>query len=50
MKTTSETHVPLTSFREYPLDEMQARAVAFHEDLRAAVLCVSLQIVMCRAK
>ncbi|MEE9381016.1 MAG: nitroreductase family protein, partial [Hyphomonadaceae bacterium] len=34
MKTTSETHVPLTSFREYPLDEMQARAVAFHEDLQ----------------
>ncbi len=33
MKTSAETHVPLTSFREYPLDEMQARASAFHEDM-----------------
>ncbi len=33
MKTSPETHVPLTTFHEFPLDEMQARAVAFHEDL-----------------
>jgi iodotyrosine deiodinase len=25
---------PLTSYREYPLEEMQARAAAFYEDLR----------------
>ena len=33
MKTSPETHVPLTTFREYPLAEMQTRAVAFHKDL-----------------
>ena len=33
MKTSIKTHEPLTSFREYPLDEMQARAAAFHADM-----------------
>ena len=33
MKTSPETHEPLASWREYPADEMQARAVAFHEDM-----------------
>lgn len=33
MKTSTETHSPLKSWREYPAEEMQARAVAFHEDM-----------------
>lgn len=33
MKTSPETHEPLASWREYPAAEMQARAVAFHEDM-----------------
>lgn len=35
MKTSPETHVPLTDFPEYSLDEMQARAAAFHKDLQS---------------
>ena len=35
MKTTPETHIPLSSdFPHYPEAEMQARAVAFHTDLQ----------------
>jgi iodotyrosine deiodinase len=30
---TSPTFVPLAGYREYPLDEMAARAAAFHADL-----------------
>lgn len=33
MKTSPETHVPLSSWREYPVDVMQARATAFHDDM-----------------
>lgn len=33
MKTSPETHEPLTSWREYPAAEMEARARAFHEDM-----------------
>ena len=33
MKTSPETHEALVSWREYPADEMQARAIAFHEDM-----------------
>ena len=33
MKTSPETHEPLTSWHEYPAEEMQARAVAFHQDM-----------------
>lgn len=33
MKTSPETHEPLTGFPAYPLEEMQARATAFHTDL-----------------
>ena len=33
MKTSPETHEPLTTWREYPLAEMQARATAFHQDM-----------------
>ena len=33
MKTSPDTHEPLTSWREYPAAEMQARARAFHEDM-----------------
>lgn len=33
MKTSPQTHEPLTSWREYPAQEMQARAIAFHEDM-----------------
>lgn len=33
MKTSPETHELLTSWQEYPVDEMRARAVAFHEDM-----------------
>ncbi|MEL7481516.1 MAG: nitroreductase family protein, partial [Pseudomonadota bacterium] len=33
MKTAPETHEPLTSFREYPAAEMQARAAAFQADM-----------------
>ena len=33
MKTSPETHELLNSWREYPADEMQARAIAFHEDM-----------------
>lgn len=33
MKTSPDTHAPLNSWREYPATEMQARAVAFHEDM-----------------
>ncbi len=33
MKTSDETHVPLTDWREYPAGEMQARAEAFHGDM-----------------
>ena len=33
MKTSPETHETLNSWREYPADEMQARAIAFHEDM-----------------
>jgi iodotyrosine deiodinase len=30
MKTRDDTHVPLPDFPTYPVDEMQARAAAFH--------------------
>ena len=30
MKTSEETHVPLSGFPTYPMEEMQARAEAFH--------------------
>ncbi len=30
MKTSEETHVPLSGFPAYPIEEMQARAEAFH--------------------
>ncbi|MEM0986791.1 MAG: nitroreductase family protein [Pseudomonadota bacterium] len=30
MKTSADTHVPLTNFPTYPLEDMQARAAAFH--------------------
>jgi len=33
MKTSPDTHSPLTDWREYPADEMQTRAVAFHKDM-----------------
>lgn len=33
MKTAPETHVPLSGFPAYSLDEMQARARAFHASL-----------------
>lgn len=33
MKTSSETHVPLEDFPVYPLEEMQARAAAFHAQM-----------------
>ena len=33
MKTTSETHVPLTDFPAYPEAEMRARAIAFHDQM-----------------
>ena len=35
MKTSAETHVPLEGFPAYPIDEMQARAAAFHETMRS---------------
>lgn len=36
MKTTPETHVPLSAdFPHYPEAEMQARAVAFHEQMQS---------------
>lgn len=35
MKTSTETHVPLSDFPLYPEAEMQARAVAFHEQMRS---------------
>lgn len=33
MKTSPETHERLTSWREYSPEDMQARAVAFHDDM-----------------
>lgn len=33
MKTSPDTHEPLESWREYPIEQMQARARAFHEDM-----------------
>ena len=33
MKTSDETHVPLNSFQELPIDTMRARATAFHQEL-----------------
>lgn len=33
MKTSPETHDPLTSWREYSVEDMQARANAFQEDM-----------------
>ena len=33
MKTTPETHEPLQEFPQYPLDEMQSRAAAFHAEM-----------------
>lgn len=33
MKTSPDTHEPLTSWREYPTEEMEARAREFHEDM-----------------
>ncbi|MEM7662316.1 MAG: nitroreductase family protein [Pseudomonadota bacterium] len=33
MKTSEETHVPLKSWTERPVEEMQARAKAFHEEM-----------------
>ena len=33
MKTTEDTHVPLTGFPHYPEAEMQARARAFHDSM-----------------
>ncbi|GEM_PF-2461206 len=30
MKTRDDTHVPLPDFPAYTVDEMQARAAAFH--------------------
>lgn len=35
MKTSLDTHVPLSDFPLYPEAEMQARAVAFHEHMRS---------------
>ena len=36
MKTTPETHVPLdVNFPQYPEAEMQARAIAFHEQMQS---------------
>jgi nitroreductase len=34
MKTSPDTHVPLSDFPLYPEAEMQARAVAFHDQMR----------------
>jgi len=33
MKTSPETHEPLASWHEYSIEEMQARATAFHQDM-----------------
>ena len=33
MKTSIETHVPLSGFPSYPEDEMRIRARAFHDSL-----------------
>ncbi len=33
MKTSPETHVPLTDFPSYPQDEMRARALNFHASI-----------------
>ena len=33
MKTSTETHVPLSGFPSYPEDEMRNRARAFHDSL-----------------
>ncbi len=33
MKTNPDTHVPLPDWREYPVDEMRARARAFQADM-----------------
>ena len=35
MKTSPETHEPLKDFPTYPLAEMQARAAAFHAQMRS---------------
>ncbi|MEO0982204.1 MAG: nitroreductase family protein [Pseudomonadota bacterium] len=34
MKTTPDTHVPLPDWREFPLEEMRARALEFQKDMR----------------